>query len=51
MTSLARSITWGRKSGDAAPLRSSSQRVWAFRSPKRTGTYSLFGSSRRFSSA
>ena len=27
ITSLARSITWGRKSGAGAPLRSSTQRV------------------------
>ena len=37
--------------GSGAPLRSSAQRVWAFSSPRRTGTYASPGSSRWRSSA
>jgi hypothetical protein len=51
ITSHTRSITCGRNSGSGAPLRSSTQRVWAFTSPSRTGTYRLAGSIRAFSSA
>ena len=41
MTSRTRSSTCGSSSGSGAPLRSSTQRVCAFSSPSRTGTYSL----------
>ena len=51
MTSTTRRNTWGRNSGSGAPARSSTQRVWALRSPSRTGTYSVSLSSRRHSSA
>ena len=46
ITSRTRSITCGSSGGSSAPLRSSTQRVCAFSSPSRTGTYSLRGSSR-----
>ena len=38
ITSRARSRTWRSSCGSLAPLRSSTQRVWAFSSPSRTGT-------------